>query len=169
MKYAQTRISLLKHSIRRYVLSRSDLPGNLTTIQSILIQNNSYVYEPLDKTTDTIRLASFISVHKTSIQISLQTYSLSSAPKFRALSYEWGSPADPKTILLNHMPFSVRKNLWDGLQALWDILILFSNTDEHEPFWVDALCIDQHNVSECNRQVNMMARIYSSAFKVAVG
>jgi hypothetical protein len=58
--------------------------------------------------------------------------------------------------------------VWDGLQALWNNLILFSNTDKHEPFWVDALCIDQHNVSERNRQVNMMARIYSSAFKVAV-
>jgi hypothetical protein len=82
--------------------------------------------------------------------------------QYEALSYEWGDPNDPGyDILLEGQPFTVRRNLWHALRCLrteFGARIL----------WVDAICINQENVSERNHQVGMMGNIYSFATSVRV-
>ena len=34
--------------------------------------------------------------------------------------------------------------------------------------WIDQLCIDQHNTSERNHQVNMMSQVYAKAASIVV-
>ena len=82
--------------------------------------------------------------------------------EYEALSYEWGDPNGPRyDILLDGQPFTVRRNLWQALRCL--------RTEFGErTMWVDAICINQEDVSERNDQVRMMGHIYRSATSVRV-
>jgi hypothetical protein len=82
-------------------------------------------------------------------------------PKYEALSYTWGSPELTSTILLNDTPMRIRPNLHDALLAL---------RQEYEPrvLWADAICIDQDNLVERQRQVRFMDSIYTRAVRVLI-
>jgi hypothetical protein len=71
------------------------------------------------------------------------------------------------TIMVDGMPFMVRKNLYLALQA-----IRYKMKTDHQIgwrlFWIDALCINQEDVNERNHQVNLMSQIYSQARLVLV-
>jgi hypothetical protein len=82
--------------------------------------------------------------------------------RYEALSYEWGDPNGPRyDILLDGQPFTVRRNLWHALRCL-------RTEFGGRTLWVDAICINQENVSERNHQVGMMGHIYRSATSVRV-
>ncbi|KAK4222626.1 heterokaryon incompatibility protein-domain-containing protein [Podospora fimiseda] len=76
-----------------------------------------------------------------------------------ALSYVWGAP-NPKTNgtiildLIHHMPIGA--SLDAALRDLRD-------ASRIRRVWADALCIDQQNIPERNKQVTMMGRIYTTA------
>jgi len=84
---------------------------------------------------------------------------------FEALSYEWGPPSSSQetstSVLLNSVPKSVRPNLFDALLHL-------RYQDRERVLWIDALCINQEDIGERNRQVRQMGQIYSSATCVIV-
>ncbi|RYO97522.1 hypothetical protein DL766_009785 [Monosporascus sp. MC13-8B] len=82
-------------------------------------------------------------------------------PKFEALSYRWGENDDPKTILVDGMKFRVGRNLWDALHFL-------RGRAENTPYWIDALCINQRDTEERNRQLRIMGHIYFRASTVVV-
>ncbi len=88
----------------------------------------------------------------------------SSRPQFGALSYRWGTDEASDTITLNGCPFMVRRNLHDAL------VFLRSRHDGNalELFWIDAVCINQDDVAERNRQVRIMDQIYFRARTVLV-
>ncbi|KAI4141698.1 MAG: hypothetical protein L6R39_005221 [Caloplaca ligustica] len=102
------------------------------------------------------------------IHIVLGHVCLALKPEYKALSYTWARPAahlpdawdDPestKRVMINGKPLEVRYNLFSALQTIrrtWypDIL-----------WWIDALCIDQSNIPERNRQVANMQDIYASS------
>lgn len=78
--------------------------------------------------------------------------------KYVVLSYRWGSLGATHEILLNGHLFYVRQNLWT-----------FLNVIREQPginLWIDALCIDQENTDERNRQVRIMGQIFQSAAMV---
>jgi hypothetical protein len=79
---------------------------------------------------------------------------------YEALSYEWGTSAKDLEISINGEPIRVRRNLHS---ALWHI-----RTQRERLLWIDALCINQADVSERNHQVCLMGRIYSQAENVVV-
>jgi hypothetical protein len=81
-------------------------------------------------------------------------FSIDSAPPYIAVSYTWGSCTDTQEIIIEGQPYPVRKNLWEFLDRIW-----YGTSDW---FWIDALCIDQTNLSERNHQVNLMSRIYQT-------
>jgi hypothetical protein len=83
---------------------------------------------------------------------------LSESPFYHALSYEWGPAGREEEILLNGRPIKIRKNL-HGFLSIWCV-------DDVRMLWVDALCIDQNDVKERNRQVAMMGDIYKTATSV---
>ena len=131
------------------------------------------------------------------LQCNLETVSLDGIPSYTALSYTWGSPVPEKTdgkplapppayfeafartrseykaltrdqhvpdrtrILLNGRSIYVTRNLADALYQ-------FSELACDNLFWIDAICIDQANLSERNSQVSLMGDIYSSARTVLI-
>lgn len=80
---------------------------------------------------------------------------------YEALSYMWG-PAEPsKTIAVDWASVQVGENLWNALSCL-------RLREQTRTLWVDALCINQNDISERNHQVGMMSRIYRAAVRVVV-
>lgn len=82
-------------------------------------------------------------------------------PKYEALSYEWGSSAFDRPIMLGGRSVLVRENLYWALQHL-----RYEKTVR--VVWIDALCIDQKNVVERNHQVTWMGEIYKRAVRVVI-
>lgn len=134
---------------------------------------SDFAYTVLDKAEPSFRL---LTLHpakdRTSpLKCSLSNTSLNELPDFEALSYTWGSPiegdkayespASDQTILLNDMPFTIRKNLFDALTQL-------RLADASLVLWIDAICINQTDIDERNHQVRQMEKIYRSAKRVVV-
>lgn len=84
-----------------------------------------------------------------------------SRPRYEALSYTWGKPDVVKAIELNGAQVNIRENLWSALVNLRD-------AREERVLWIDAICINQADVEERNRQVQLMAYIFSRAKEVIV-
>jgi hypothetical protein len=82
--------------------------------------------------------------------------SLSAVPTYSAVSYEWGTSEVYVTIILNNKPFGIRPNLWAFLMHLRD-------TDTSKVVWVDAVCINQGDMTERGAQVSLMGEIYNRA------
>jgi len=81
---------------------------------------------------------------------------LDALPKYEALSYVWGSQANPKTIHLNGQAIFVTQNLHQALVRL-------RKPAEDRLVWIDALAINQSDILERNAQVLRMSIIYKSA------
>ncbi|THV46385.1 hypothetical protein BGAL_0390g00020 [Botrytis galanthina] len=84
----------------------------------------------------------------------------SGAIRYEALSYEWKvASSDDPIILVDGCEFRIRKNLYDAL-----IQLRFVDKDRY--IWIDALCINQSDHLERNRQVHIMKTIYKRAQRV---
>ncbi|PNP39143.1 hypothetical protein TGAMA5MH_08995 [Trichoderma gamsii] len=102
------------------------------------------------------------SVEAETIECRLRSYSLDGGyPEYVALSYAWGQNVRDKIISLNGSRFSVGNNLWWFLHHM-------RLRNQYINFWIDAVCIDQSNVTERNHQVQIMRKIYSNAKSVSV-
>lgn len=133
----------------------------MTAITTIPIPSD-YDYESLPYPASSIRLAILQpGDRKSPVKVTLKTATFISRPKYKALSYTWGSPDVTKVIKLNGQTFKARNNLWDALVHLRDEF-------EERTLWIDAICIDQSNVHERNQQVSLMSYIYTRAEKVVV-
>jgi hypothetical protein len=86
---------------------------------------------------------------------------LADPPRYEALSYTWGSPAECRDIYVNGKAYTVRQNLWCAL------LHLRSPTTSR-CMWIDAICINQDDTRERNHQVAQMSQIYQKAERVVV-
>ncbi|KAK3997893.1 heterokaryon incompatibility protein-domain-containing protein [Cladorrhinum sp. PSN332] len=95
------------------------------------------------------------------------------SPEYEALSYTWGSPADPETAYIrednddddkspkNYSQLPIGRNLASAIRHLRD--------PEHKRvLWIDALCIDQSDINERDSQVGRMDSIYRLAKKVVI-
>jgi hypothetical protein len=80
---------------------------------------------------------------------------------YEALSYTWGDPNDKQEIRLQNSPFPVTKNLH---AALVHLRLSYSP----RTLWIDAICINQADIEERNRQVKHMREIYTRAMRVIV-
>ncbi|RWA07142.1 hypothetical protein EKO27_g7968 [Xylaria grammica] len=100
---------------------------------------------------------------------SFETQSQPDRPSFEALSYCWGE-AQPEEEIYVHVvnkaqsgdydaTMSIRPNLATALKHLRDPT--YSRT-----LWIDALCINQQDLVETNRQVARMGSIYALATRV---
>ncbi|KAI7775209.1 hypothetical protein LA080_007160 [Diaporthe eres] len=102
-------------------------------------------------------------------------------PKYEALSYAWGSEADPARVRVRsrshkHEPqsyyLSTTRNLSDALRALRRYHPAAGDPEGtlasslSRVLWIDAICIDQANSAEKGPQVAAMGSIYQSASRV---
>ncbi|KAJ9660563.1 hypothetical protein H2198_002500 [Neophaeococcomyces mojaviensis] len=149
----------------------------------------AYSYQPL-KYDDSIRLLTvyghLFSDSKEPLHCALTEVRLADEPQFLALSYAWGDP-----ILDQHI--HIQRHVGDGGGCCSEVqlsgleccedrpcleLVITSNLRDallhiRQPYhdvvlWVDAVGIDQQNMSERNQQVKMMTQIYESASTVVV-
>lgn len=80
---------------------------------------------------------------------------------YEALSYVWGSEEKHHSVSTDKGDLLVTTNLYMALKRLRDHSL-------DRIIWVDAICIDQANAEERNRQVQSMAEIYAKASRVVV-
>ena len=135
------------------------------------IMEQKFDYQPLDASRPEIRLLDLrMSEEDDNIQCELLTTSLDQAPTYEALSYTWGSPDDKLPITLCSRSFEVAHNLYGALQHLrkeWS-LGQYARRTSHRRLWIDAVCINQEDIEERNRQVRLIWFIYAKAARVLV-
>jgi hypothetical protein len=118
----------------------------------------SYVYQPLDDATQSIRLIRLQPAlnFESDVQCEIYHVTLDTQPIYEALSYAWGDAKVTSPIFLESCPFQATVNLVSALRHL-------RHEDNTRTLWVDAICIDQSNIQERGHQVAFMAKIYSMA------
>ncbi|GME46451.1 heterokaryon incompatibility protein [Neofusicoccum parvum] len=87
------------------------------------------------------------------IGCSLMNAFLDDPPAYEALSYVWGDPTKTHSITVNGKEVAVTRNLECALRHL-------RHPDTPRHLWVDALCINQHDIDERDDQVLHMGDIY---------
>ncbi|KAF7553049.1 hypothetical protein G7Z17_g3901 [Cylindrodendrum hubeiense] len=120
-----------------------------------------FQYEPFTPGLDALRLLVILpraSPKDREIACELHNRTFGSKPEYEALSYTWGTKPATKTIKINGEPFLVRNNLYSALQHL--------QLKTPRTLWVDAICINQDDISERNWQVSLMAFVYTRAERV---
>ena len=133
---------------------------------------NQFVYPKLDPSKDGIRLLALLPTgpsskapllsegNENNIQCKMRSVLFSEKPKYEALSYTWGREEPNKLILVGNFEFLVRENLYNALSNL--------RKSEERYLWIDALCINQNDDEERQRQVGLMDYIYTRAECVIV-
>ena len=96
------------------------------------------------------------------LSCSLRIVSLSKAPPYEAISYAWGDPVFSASILCSRKcSLAITENLSAALYQ-------FRYPGRERVLWVDAICINQQDVDERNRQIRLMSSIYGKAKQVLV-
>jgi hypothetical protein len=127
-----------------------------------LAEPKPHAYAPLDESIHEVRLVClWPGSDNDHIQCQMAHVPLYAGLNFEALSYTWGSPENPVTILLDGCPFSIGPNLFGALRAL-------RHSSKPRFLWIDALCINQASIEERSREVQRMRDIYRKAFDVVV-
>jgi hypothetical protein len=130
-----------------------------------LLSRTTYQYEPLEPADRHIRLLTLYpsSDKKTLIKCSVEHHYLNWNPPYEALSYTWGDPSDicEVPIDLNGCPTRISTNLEAALRVL-------RLHDRPRQLWIDALCINQSDSAEKNKQVAIMGDIFEQARNVII-
>lgn len=123
---------------------------------------DSTLYTPIPTTDDSqfIRVLDVhvpLKDHDEAIHATLKIVDLKSNPSFSTLSYVWGSP-DGKHQFVHCGPHQIPllSNGYSALKALRKKLGAFT-------IWIDAICINQNDDNEKQRQIPLMGDIYSKA------
>ena len=121
-------------------------------------------YRPLDE--DEIRIAFIyrnpLSPDQISCTIEHVKLSAPQRPFYKAISYTWGSDERDHSITWITRTIQVTKSCYDACKEYAD------HGETGQTIWIDQLCIDQDNLDERGRQVEMMAEIYRQAAEVSI-
>jgi hypothetical protein len=141
------------------------------------------IFQPLDQTTQMIRLVKIFNTPNYNEIVSslfsawaqkpciFEVFSFDICSRYTALSYTWGPPNPTASILIDGSLFCARENLHLALQAIRKRSSIASDdiwTSYPKFYCMDGLCINQDDVLERNRQVNLMSQIYSHASLVRI-
>ncbi|KAF2240630.1 HET-domain-containing protein [Trematosphaeria pertusa] len=120
-----------------------------------------YTHNPLS-TDDSIRVLELLpGLSGDTLEARLLEVRLSDEPIFSALSYCWGAPIFDALLVCNAHALHITKSLATALNCL-------RNATQPLVIWIDQVCINQGDLAERNRQVQLMSRIYASAYEVLV-
>jgi hypothetical protein len=103
------------------------------------------------------------------IRCTIKEIDLSLDPAFEALSYTWAMDRDfgpprigeVRKIICNGQAFDAQRNLYNAL-------IQLQRLRRSLPIWIDAICINQTDITEKTLEVNMMGDIYRASKLVIV-
>jgi hypothetical protein len=121
-----------------------------------------YTYQPLEYPRS-IRLVKLYPARcrTDTVVCDLIHVSLENCLPFEALSYTWGDPSVKHTISCSKEQLETATNLLSALQHLRQL-------DSTRLIWIDAICINQHDLDERTQQVQLMREIYHKAEEVLV-
>ncbi|KAE8442021.1 hypothetical protein EG329_003922 [Mollisiaceae sp. DMI_Dod_QoI] len=128
----------------------------LSKSANAFVAQDRYTYEPLP-TGSFIRL---IELHPGKagdiISFDLHNADLSKVSAYEALSYEWGQGANDFPVECNGARLHVHANLKAALEVI-------RSPARSRTLWIDAICINQEDITERGRQVVLMTEIYQEA------
>ena len=133
-----------------------------TVLQDSRTNGDSHLpYPPLDSNPDSFRLLKLLPGQSSgAVQCELFVASIQEQKnRYTALSYTWGTAKSSINIVVNGRRFSVRKNLYTFFESC-------VTRKDFPTLWIDAVCIDQTNVTERNHQVSVMGKIFRNAWQV---
>jgi hypothetical protein len=81
--------------------------------------------------------------------------------EYEALSYAWGTAISQSRVLVDGIDLRVTESLDQGLRRI-------RCKDRSRMLWIDALCINQRDITERSHQVQHMAKIYRTAKQVLI-
>ncbi|KAI0855014.1 HET domain-containing protein [Xylaria cubensis] len=97
------------------------------------------------------------------------TVNINEAPPYFALSYAWDIQTKILPIEVNRQGFSVSSSLADAILRLQRLTVDDSSLNGRvEWVWIDKICINQEDLSERSKQVQMMNKVYSQAIRTVV-
>jgi hypothetical protein len=123
--------------------------------------NDNFEHTQLDTTRNSIRLLRILPDLSSTGLIQCKIWHTTTDAEYTCLSYVWGTEAYQQVICINGKRFSCRKNLWDFLNVART-----NDVVDLKAVWIDAVCVDQDNVTERNHQVSQMGDIYARATNV---
>jgi Heterokaryon incompatibility protein (HET) len=94
----------------------------------------------------------------------MKNFDFDDCPRYRALSYAWGSQHPRTQLYINEQPASVSQGLGTFLERARHLDWLLTPGY----IWIDQVCIDQSKIEERNNQVSFMGEIYQKATEVLV-
>jgi hypothetical protein len=120
-------------------------------------KSHCYTYRPLDFEYQGFRVAIVQPTPDFSAPIccDLVEVTLNNHPDYEAISYVWGDPENEAPLQVGDAELRVTANLALALRYL-------RLPQKPRILWADAICIDQSNIEERNRQVQLMKDIYST-------
>lgn len=133
-------------------------PSRSTSVSGSL-GDKVYRYNQLGESE--FRLVRILPARMSKIKCEVVHSSITTPPRYVAVSYAWGDAGDTRRLELEGVDISVSVSLHGALEAL-------RQKAEPVTVWVDAICIDQQNFAERTQQVQLMTKIYSKAESVAV-
>ena len=156
-------------SILRKLQARTGLDGlprsEARSSSEMNIPAEHLVYEDLDSASGrlVIRLMNLLPAETLSkpVQCNLRAFNLDGCPKYEALSYCWGDVKDKTPIICNGARLDVPQSLPPALRHL-------RRQDEARFFWIDAICINEDDITERSQQVGIMSHIYRCAQRTVV-
>lgn len=148
----------------RFVVGNEKMARSALASEYIPPDPGKSPYQPLVRPEGQIRLFRLAKAcQEGDIRGSFVYCDVKSCPKYTALSYAWGEPAKTRKITIETKhDFEIGENLW------WFLYHRSLTIKSPRLFWIDAICIDQSNVSERNHQVSLMKQIYSMASNVYI-
>jgi len=132
--------------------------------------SHAYQYHTLNPATS-LRLLDILPAANSNspIRIHLRHTTVDAGEPYEALSYTWGLTSDPQTLHVvcdgdegdSGATLSVTQNCFAALHRL-------RLPETRRVLWVDAICINQGDVTERSQQVGLMGRIYHGAEQVLI-
>jgi hypothetical protein len=99
----------------------------------------------------------------------LKIFNLNEAPSYFALSYAWGTQTTLVPIRVNGQMFLVSPSLTDAIRRLRELVFDDSASEVLVKWvWIDKICINQDDLSERSKQVQMMGLVYSQAIRTLI-
>jgi hypothetical protein len=130
-----------------------------------------YQYSPLRGDGHQIRLLTILpGVSQDEICVDLSDVRLDGdpKPKYEALSYVWGSTSDPVPVIVGRPTSTNEDATVTVTQNLASALVHLRYQNMPRTLWIDAICVNQADISERSAQVAKMGDIYRGADRVVV-
>lgn len=130
--------------------------GRLLYQQSSIYE--TFTYNLLDTSADCIRLV-ILEPSATAggvLRCCLVHVTFGEIPKYEALSYTWGSEALKNAIVIDGKSFLIGDSFWEALVGLQRLA-------EGRMLYINAIYVNQADISERNQQLRIMPHIYLRA------